>query len=44
MIETEAVAEKIYEVVIQYGFVKRFQVVEPSLNEIFIAKVGDVNG
>ncbi|MGO3498208.1 MAG: ABC transporter ATP-binding protein, partial [Staphylococcus equorum] len=41
MIETEAVAEKIYEVVIQYGFVKRFQVVEPSLNEIFIAKVGD---
>ncbi|KRG08177.1 ABC transporter ATP-binding protein [Staphylococcus sp. NAM3COL9] len=44
MIETEVVAEKIYEVVIQYGFVKRFQVVEPSLNEIFIAKVGDVNG
>jgi len=44
MIETEAVAEKIYEVVIQYGFVKRFQVVEPSLNEIFIAKVGEVNG
>ncbi|MDG0843527.1 ABC transporter ATP-binding protein [Staphylococcus equorum] len=44
MIEAEAVAEKIYEVVTQYGFVKRFQVVEPTLNEIFIAKVGDVNG
>ena len=44
MIETESVAEQIYDIVKQYGFVKRFQVVEPSLNEIFIYKVGDVNG
>lgn len=44
MIETECVAEQIYDIVKQYGFVKRFQVVEPSLNEIFIDKVGDVNG
>ncbi|NWK83203.1 ABC transporter ATP-binding protein [Staphylococcus sp. GSSP0090] len=44
MIETESVAEDIYDIVTQYGFVKRFQVVEPSLNEIFIDKVGDVNG
>ncbi|MGO2789398.1 MAG: ABC transporter ATP-binding protein, partial [Staphylococcus saprophyticus] len=39
MIETESVAEQIYDIVKQYGFVKRFQVVEPSLNEIFIDKV-----
>ncbi|MDW3799748.1 ABC transporter ATP-binding protein [Staphylococcus saprophyticus] len=38
MIETESVAEQIYDIV------KQFQVVEPSLNEIFIDKVGDVNG
>ncbi|PTI68128.1 ABC transporter ATP-binding protein [Staphylococcus succinus] len=44
MIESESIAESIYEVVIQYGFVKRFQVVEPSLNEIFIDKVGDLHG
>lgn len=44
MIETESVAEQIYDIVKRYGFVKRFQVVEPSLNEIFIDKVGDVNG
>ncbi|MDW4202852.1 ABC transporter ATP-binding protein [Staphylococcus saprophyticus] len=44
MIKTESVAEQIYDIVKQYGFVKRFQVVEPSLNEIFIDKVGDVNG
>ncbi|CFO34712.1 multidrug ABC transporter ATPase [Staphylococcus aureus] len=37
------IAEKIYDVVTQYGFVKRFQVVGPSLNEIFIAKVGDIH-
>ncbi len=42
-IESEIIAEKIYDVVTRYGFVKRFQVVEPSLNEIFIAKVGDIN-
>ncbi|WP_436854620.1 ABC transporter ATP-binding protein [Staphylococcus caeli] len=44
MIESEYVAEKIYDIVTQYGFVKRFQVVEPTLNEIFIDKVGDIHG
>ena len=43
-IENEAIAENVYEIVVRYGFVKRFQVVEPSLNEIFIDKVGDYNG
>ncbi|WP_251517761.1 MULTISPECIES: ABC transporter ATP-binding protein [Staphylococcus] len=40
LIESEEVAERIYEIVTNYGFVKRFQVREPSLNEIFIEKVG----
>ena len=44
MIDEEATAEIIYNQVIQYGYVRRFQVVEPSLNEIFIDKVGDLNG
>lgn len=44
MIESEYVAEKIYDIVTTYGFVKRFQVVEPTLNEIFIDKVGDIHG
>ncbi|SCS69406.1 ABC transporter ATP-binding protein [Staphylococcus caeli] len=44
MIESEYVAEKIYDIVTKYGFVKRFQVVEPTLNEIFIDKVGDIHG
>ncbi|SHD37400.1 ABC transporter ATP-binding protein [Staphylococcus argenteus] len=39
-IEDEAVAKNIYQVVTQQGYVKRFQVVEPSLQDIFIAKVG----
>lgn len=44
LIEDEVIAEEIYNIVVQYGFVKRFQVIEPTLNEIFIAKVGDANG
>lgn len=43
-INDEATAEVIYQQVIQHGYVRRFQVVEPSLNEIFIDKVGDLNG
>ncbi|MGZ1666952.1 ABC transporter ATP-binding protein [Staphylococcus argenteus] len=39
-IEDEAVAKNIYQVVTQQGYVKRFQVVEPLLQDIFIAKVG----
>lgn len=44
LIEDEVIAEEIYNIVVQYGFVKRFQVIEPTLNEIFIDKVGDANG
>lgn len=44
LIEDESIAEEIYNIVVQYGFVKRFQVIEPTLNEIFIDKVGEVNG
>ena len=40
-IENEAVAEKIYNTVIKQGYVRRFQVLEPSLNDIFIDKVGE---
>ncbi|PTH53432.1 sodium ABC transporter ATP-binding protein [Staphylococcus arlettae] len=43
-IDNEAVATEIFDIVTSYGFVKRFEVVEPSLNEIFIEKVGDYNG
>ncbi|CDR25451.1 ABC transporter ATP-binding protein [Staphylococcus schweitzeri] len=39
-IENEDVAKNIYHIVTQQGYVKRFQVVEPSLQDIFIAKVG----
>ncbi|EOB8867497.1 ABC transporter ATP-binding protein [Staphylococcus aureus] len=39
-IENEDVAKDIYQVVAHQGYVKRFQVVEPSLQDIFIEKVG----
>lgn len=42
-IENEAVAEKIYNTVIKQGYVRRFQVLEPSLNDIFIDKVGELH-
>ena len=42
-IENEAVAEKIYNTVIKQGCVRRFQVLEPSLNDIFIDKVGELH-
>ncbi|WP_256083404.1 GTP-binding protein, partial [Staphylococcus aureus] len=41
-IENEDVAKDIYQVVAHQGYVKRFQVVEPSLQDIFIEKVGGV--
>lgn len=43
VIEHEEVARDIYQVITQHGFVKRFQVQEPSLQDIFIAQVGDNN-
>lgn len=42
-IQDESVAEKIYHHVISYGYVRRFQVLEPSLKDIFIDKVGDLH-
>lgn len=39
-IEDEQYAEPIYNEVVKLGFFKRFQVQEPSINDIFIAKVG----
>lgn len=40
-ISDEKHAESIYQNVTKLGYLKRFQVAEPSLNDIFIAKVGD---
>ncbi|MCJ0909555.1 ABC transporter ATP-binding protein [Staphylococcus sciuri] len=40
-ISDEKYAENIYQNVTKLGYLKRFQVAEPSLNDIFIAKVGD---
>lgn len=42
-IENESVAESIYNQVITHGYVRRFQVLEPSLKDIFIDKVGDLH-
>lgn len=41
-IESESVAEKVFNIVAQQGFVKRFELVSPSIEEIFISKVGDM--
>lgn len=40
-IEDESFAEPIFKEVIKQGFVKRFEVKEPSMNDIFISKVGE---
>ncbi len=42
-IENETVAEAIFQIVQQKGYAKRFQLMEPTINEIFIEKVGDKN-
>lgn len=39
-IENESYAEPIYNEIIKLGYFKRFQVNEPSINDIFISKVG----
>ncbi|TDM10420.1 ABC transporter ATP-binding protein [Macrococcus lamae] len=39
-INDQAVAPHVFEAVKQLGYVSRFEVAEPSLNDIFIAKVG----
>ncbi|MFC3418638.1 ABC transporter ATP-binding protein [Salinicoccus hispanicus] len=39
-IENESYAEPIYNEIVKLGYFKRFQVNEPSINDIFISKVG----
>ncbi|MCG3402439.1 ABC transporter ATP-binding protein [Staphylococcus massiliensis] len=43
LIEDEAVADQVFQAVVAKGYVKRFQVIEPSLTDIFIQKVGEVH-
>jgi ABC-2 type transport system ATP-binding protein len=40
-IEGEYIAEKILKEIVNKGFIRRFALEEPSLNDIFIEKVGD---
>jgi ABC-2 type transport system ATP-binding protein len=40
-IEGESVAEKILKEIVNKGFIRKFALEEPSLNDIFIEKVGD---
>ncbi|UXR78062.1 MULTISPECIES: ABC transporter ATP-binding protein [unclassified Staphylococcus] len=40
-IDDVAVAESLFAYVQQHGFVRRFQVLEPTINEIFIQKAGE---
>lgn len=42
-VSDETVAKVIFEVVQQKGYAKRFQLMEPTMNEIFIEKVGDLD-
>ena len=42
-IQDESVAENVYHQVISHGYVRRFQMLEPSLKDIFIDKVGDLH-
>jgi len=40
-IDGEYVAEKILKDIVNKGFIRKFELEEPSLNDIFIEKVGD---
>lgn len=42
-VENQAAAKRVFDVVAQHGFVKRFQVLEPSIQDIFIQQVGDIH-
>ena len=42
-IQDESVVENVYHQVISHGYVRRFQMLEPSLKDIFIDKVGDLH-
>lgn len=42
-VSDETVAEEIFKVVQQKGYAKRFQLMEPTINEIFLEKVGDLD-
>ncbi len=39
-VESEAAAESVFHEVVQKGFLRKFELEEPSLNDIFIEKVG----
>ncbi|WP_409253328.1 ABC transporter ATP-binding protein [Bacillus sp. SCS-153A] len=39
-VESEEVARDVFDVVVKKGFVRKFELEEPSLNDIFIEKVG----
>lgn len=39
-VENEAVAEEIFNTVAKDGFIRKFEIVEPSLHDIFVDKVG----
>ncbi|WP_064091735.1 ABC transporter ATP-binding protein [Rossellomorea aquimaris] len=39
-VESETAAEKVFHHVVQKGFLRKFELEEPSLNDIFIEKVG----
>lgn len=39
-VESEAIAENVFNEVVSKGFVRKFELEEPSLNDIFIEKVG----
>ncbi|GAE24899.1 ABC transporter [Halalkalibacter wakoensis JCM 9140] len=39
-VESESIAEKVFQHVVSLGFVRKFELEEPSLHDIFIEKVG----
>ncbi|HET7657730.1 MAG TPA: DUF4162 domain-containing protein, partial [Bacillales bacterium] len=41
-VENEAVSQRIFERLSDKGFIRKFELEEPSLNDIFIEKVGEV--
>lgn len=42
-VENQEAAKRVFDAVAQHGFVKRFQVLEPSIQDIFIQQVGDIH-
>ncbi|ARJ50494.1 ABC transporter ATP-binding protein [Staphylococcus lutrae] len=42
-VKDESVAEAVFKMIQDKGYVKRFQLMDPTINEIFIEKVGDID-